>query len=93
MNNDSFFSMDRLMEFGLSAAMAQQMVRSMNDSMQSMHTVGSAANLKGAQLSEQLQFYAILEGRRAGPFSENDLTNLILSRQLNVPGTDKAKGE
>ena len=45
MNNDSFFSMDKLVEFGLGMAMAQQMVNVMNQSMQNMYIPGSAQTL------------------------------------------------
>ena len=39
MDNNSFFSVDRLVEFGLGMAMAQQMVGMMNQTMLSSQTL------------------------------------------------------
>ena len=41
MDNNSFFSIDRLVEFGMSMAVANQMVQTMNQFMQAMHVPGS----------------------------------------------------
>ena len=37
MTEDSFFSIDRLVEFGMGLTMAQQMIKMMNESMQNMY--------------------------------------------------------
>lgn len=41
MDNDSFFSIDRLVEFCMGMAMAQQMVGMMNHTMRQMYVSGS----------------------------------------------------
>ncbi len=41
MNDNNFFSVDRLVEFGMGMAMAQQMVNMMNQSMKQMYVPGS----------------------------------------------------
>jgi hypothetical protein len=41
MSENSFYSMDRLFEFGMSMAIAQQMVNSINDMMAKMYIPGS----------------------------------------------------
>jgi hypothetical protein len=41
MNEDSFFSMDRLVEFGMGMVIAQQMVKTMNQSITNMHIPGA----------------------------------------------------
>ena len=40
MNDDSFFSINRLVEFGMGMAVAQKMVNTMNKTMISMHVPG-----------------------------------------------------
>ena len=41
MDSNSFFSIDRLVEFGMSLAVAQQMTQMMNQTMQSMYVPGA----------------------------------------------------
>ena len=41
MDNNSFFSIDKLVEFGMGMAIAQQMVQTMNKSMVDMHIPGA----------------------------------------------------
>ena len=45
MDENSFYSVDRLVEFGLGMAMAQQMVQMMNQTMQSMYVPGSIQSM------------------------------------------------
>jgi hypothetical protein len=75
-----FYSIDRLMEFGMSMAVAQQMVQSMNTTMQNMHIPGAGNPMqpKPAQV-----YYAVLEGRQAGPFSETELARLINDNKMS----------
>ena len=40
MNDDNFFSIERLVEFGLGMGIAQQMVNSMNQAMKNVHIPG-----------------------------------------------------
>ena len=79
MNDDSFFSIDRLVEFGMSIAIAQQMVQTMNSAMTNMHVPGSM-NLM--QTAAPQFYYAMLEGNQAGPFSEQDLSRLITEKKI-----------
>ena len=79
MNDDSFFSMDRLVEFGMGMAIAQQMVKTMNQSMTNMHIPG-AMNPIGKV--DPNFFYAIIEGKQAGPFSEQELARLIGEKKV-----------
>lgn len=73
MDNNSFFSIDRLVEFGMGMAVAQQMVKSMNESMTSMHVPGAMNKME----KEQSFFYVMIEGKQAGPFSEQEMARLI----------------
>jgi hypothetical protein len=79
MNEDSFFSMDRLVEFGMGMVIAQQMVKTMNQSITNMHIPG-AMNPMGKV--DTIFFYAIIDGNQAGPFSEQELTRLIGEKKV-----------
>jgi hypothetical protein len=79
MNNDSFFSIDRLIEFGMGMSVAQQMVKTMNETMQNMYVPG-AMNLM--QPSQQQFYYAMINEKQAGPFSEQELSRLIAEKKV-----------
>ena len=79
MNDDSFFSIDRLVEFGMSIAIAQQMVQTMNSAMTTMHVPGSMNPMQN--LAPQF-YYAMIEGNQAGPFSEQELSRLITQKKI-----------
>jgi len=78
-NENSFYSIDRLIEFGMGLAVAQQMVKTMNDAMQNMHIPGS---MNPMQTIPQQFYYAIIEGRQTGPFSEQELSRLIAEKKV-----------
>lgn len=82
MNNDSFFSLDRLMEFGLTAAFAQQMVNTFNESMKSMYVPGSLASIPRPQVVPQT-FYVALDGVATGPIDEAELARLAMEGRIN----------
>ncbi len=79
MNEESFFSINRLVEFGMSLAVAQQMVKTMNSAMTTMHIPGS---MNPMQPVPQQFYYAIIENKQAGPFSEQELSRLIADRKI-----------
>jgi hypothetical protein len=79
MTEDSFFSMDRLIEFGMGMAVAQQMVKSMNHSITDMHSPGT---MNSMEKTKPKFFYAMIEGSQAGPFSEQELTRLIGEKKI-----------
>jgi hypothetical protein len=78
----SFYSIDRLVEFGLGLAVAQQMVGAMNHAMQTMHIPGAGNPLRPPE-PPALVYYAVLEGRQAGPFSETEIARLINDKKLS----------
>ncbi len=78
MNEDSFFSINRLVEFGMGMAVAQQMVNSMNSALTNMHVPGS---MNPIQSTPQF-YYVLLEGNQAGPFSEQELSRLIAEKTV-----------
>ena len=79
MNDDSFFSIDRLVEFGMGMAVAQQMVKTMNCAMTNMHFPGS---MNPMQTAAPQFYYAMIEGNQAGPFSESELSRLITEKKI-----------
>lgn len=79
MDNNSFFSIDRLIEFGMGMAMAQQMVQVMNQSMKQMYVPGSMQSMPAAQ---PVTFYVIVNGQQMGPISESDFTQLVSTKQV-----------
>ena len=74
MTEGSFFSIDRLVEIGMGMTIAQQMIKTMNESMTHMHIPGAMNSIESPK---QLFFYAMIEGKQAGPFSEQEITRLI----------------
>lgn len=79
MNDDSFFSINRLVEFGMGIAVAQQMVNTMNSAMTNMQVPGS---MNPMQTAAPQFYYAMLEGNQAGPFSEQELSRLIAEKKV-----------
>jgi len=78
----SFYSIDRLVEFGMGIAVAQQMVQSMNHAMQNMHIPGAGNPMPSPQKPDRV-YYAVLEGKQAGPFSETELVRLINDKKVS----------
>jgi hypothetical protein len=83
MNENSFYSVDRLLEFGMSMAIAQQMVKSMNDMMANIHIPGSMNRPWSFEQSKVNNiFYAIIDGKQEGPFSETEFVRLIAGKKV-----------
>ena len=79
MNDDSFRSIERLVEFGLSMSVAQQIASSVNQAMQSVTLPGEGRLEKKGGNS----FYVAIDGKAAGPFTELDINNLIANKHLS----------
>lgn len=79
MNDYSFFSIDRLVEFGMGVAVAQQMVKVMNDSMQNMYVPGA---MNPTQLTTPQAYYVIVDGTRVGPLTGPELSKLITQHKV-----------
>lgn len=79
MNENSFFSIDRLMEFGLGMAVAQQMINTMNESMKNMYIPGSMNQM---QQAPQVFYYAD-NGHSVGPLSPSEMTDAINNGVIN----------
>lgn len=75
MNDDNYFSIDRLVEFGMGIGVAQQMVKSMNHALANTYIPGPM-NPMGAQRMPNT-FFIVLDGKVAGPFSEEQMSLMI----------------
>lgn len=80
MDNNSFFSIDRLVEFGLGMGMAQQMIGMMNQYMQQMYVPGSIQSIP-KPLPQM--YYVAIEGQQVGPLNDSELSRLIAQKQVN----------
>lgn len=89
MDNQSFFSIDRLVEFGLGIGIAQQMVGMMNQYMQQMYIPGSIQSMPKPIANI---YYVAIDGNQIGPLGEAELTQLINQKKVTkdtlawVPG-------
>jgi len=79
MNENSYYSIDRLIEFGMGMAIAQQMINTMNQAMSQMHIPGSMNQTQPIAIS----YYAMIDGLQTGPFSEQELSRLISEKKIS----------
>lgn len=79
MSDDRFYSIDRLVEFGMSMAVAQQMVQTMNNAMQNMNTQDIQSRLHSTPTTS---YYVMIEDKPAGPFTEQQVSDLV--RDLKI---------
>lgn len=79
MDEANFFSINKLVEFGMGIAVAQQMVNAMNSAMSNMTIPGAMNSMQNT--SPQF-YYAMMDGHQAGPFSEQELSRLITDKKI-----------
>ena len=79
MNENNFFSMDKLVEFGMGIAIATQMANSMNQSLTRMEIPGAG---KAMPNNADAIYYVVLDGKLAGPFSLTELSRLIADKKI-----------
>lgn len=77
MNDNSFFSIDRLVEFGMGMAMVQQMVQMMNQTMQQMQVPGSQM-----PAPQSATIYVALGGQPVGPLAWSDFSRLVTEKKV-----------
>ena len=80
MDNNDFFSLDRLLEFGLGMGMAQQMINMMNQSVKSMYIPGSIQSMPRPITS---MYYVAIDGQQTGPLNESELMDLIRDKKVS----------
>lgn len=79
MDNESFYSIDRLVEFGMGMAMAQQMVKVMNETMQTMYVPGAPNTISAPQA---LSIYVGIDGKPIGPLNESEFTKMVSDKKV-----------
>ncbi len=82
-----FSSIDRLVEFGMGMSLAQQMVNTMNQTMNSMQVAGVNAGTTGqqacaSQIKVPNQWYVAVDGKQAGPLTDMELKELVKSKKV-----------
>ena len=78
MGENSFYSVDRLVEFGLTLGVATQMANSMNASLRNMQIPGARNPMRPNVLAEDRPlFYVVLDGKSVGPLATSELSRLI----------------
>lgn len=78
MTNDNFYSIDRLVEFGMSIAMAQQMVQMMNQAMSQMNTPGFINTIPQPTLC----IYVAIDGKPVGPIDEKEFIHFLSDKSI-----------
>lgn len=81
MDSNDFFSLDRLLEFGLGMGMAQQMIDTMNQSMKSMYIPGSIQSMPQQPIASI--YYVAIDGQQTGPLRESELMELIKDKKVS----------
>ena len=77
--DSEFLSVEKLVKFGLELGIAQQMVNSMNSTIQNMSIPGSIS----AMPQYQKTWYVGINGNPTGPLSETELTRMLLNKELD----------
>lgn len=98
MDESNFFSLDKLVEFGMGMAVATQMASSMNSSLSQMKVPGVQNRMSGENgYSEQdalKLYYVAIDGQSSGPYAPSELSKLIEQKKLTnetyvwTPGMD-----
>ena len=79
MNDNSFYSINRLIEFGMGMAMAQQMVKVMNETMQTMYVPGAPNTISAPQA---LSIYVGIDGKPIGPLNGSEFTKMVSEHKV-----------
>jgi hypothetical protein len=81
-DENSFNSIEKMMEFGMSMAVAQQMMQTMNHAMTNMQM--PQFNNLSAPIPTPMpkQFYALVNDVPQGPFTETELTGHIIAGRV-----------
>lgn len=80
MDNSNFFSIDKLVEFGMGMSIAQQMVGTMNQSLQNMYVPGSVAHTMPAP--QPITIYVAVNGQPVGPITESQFAEMVTKKQV-----------
>lgn len=79
-NDNDFAPIERLMEFGMSMAVANQMVQTMNEVL----TKSNKPSLQNIGLQHQVpkSYYVVINDITQGPFSESEISTFVLNEKV-----------
>lgn len=80
MDNCNFFSIDRLVEFGLGMGIAQQMVGMLNQAMKGMYVPGSIQSMPPSSVSQT--YFVAINGQQVGPLNDSELSKMISLKKV-----------
>jgi hypothetical protein len=81
MNHDeSYYSVERLVEFGISMAVAQQMISGFQQAM----TPLSQTQALGPTQAISRVYFAIVGGSQVGPLSNHDIIRMVREREIDA---------
>ena len=80
MNDQNFFSIDRMVEFGIGIAVSQQMAKQMNALLQNTPVPGFSTPMLNSPTANQ--YHVILDGKPSGPYTETEISRLIVDGKL-----------
>lgn len=79
MDNNSFFSVDRLVEFGLSLSVAQQMIDMTNRNIQNMYIPGSINSMP----KPEANIYVAIDSKPVGPLTNAQFSEMVTLNKVN----------
>lgn len=79
MSENNYYSMDKLVEFGMGLGIATQMAASMNQAL-SQTKIPGAGNAMPVQAESV--YYAVFDGKQMGPYSLTELSRLIAEKKV-----------
>ena len=78
--SDDFFSIDKLVDFGMGLSVANQMVQSMNSYIQQMQIPGAQNN--NIKTDIQQIYYAVIDNKQMGPYTITEMSRLISEKKI-----------
>ena len=79
MNENSFYSLDKLVAFGLGSSVADQLSESMNKSIQQMKIPGAG---NSTVQPHGVSYYIAVEGNAVGPYTLQELARFCIDGNL-----------
>lgn len=79
MGDNNFYSIDKLVEFGMGVAIANQMASSMNQALNQIQIPGAGTVMP---TTANTVYYAVLDGKQSGPYSLTELSRLIADKKV-----------
>ena len=77
-----FYSVDKLIEFGLPANAANEMINSMNQVFNKMKTPGVDITPNVENTWTEDLYYAVVDGKESGPYSMKEVVRLIVDKKI-----------